>query len=373
MKSNKIIGQERVLEVLARSVTNGQLAHAYLFSGEYGIGKEAVAIEFSRFINCENTAKRPCGECRSCKWMDRLVHPDISLIFPLPTGKNEEKGDDPLAVLSEDTIETIRKQIHLKSRDLYHKIDISRANFIKVNSIREIRKEAALARHGGSWKIFIILDADLMNVEASNSLLKTLEEPPDNTILILVTSKQDLLLPTIVSRCRVIDFDLLEESDIVENLIKREGVTQENASAAASIANGSYLRAKEILLSDMDTYRTEVVGFLRLALSTRRIELAKEIERLSTSFDKKEADRWIRTLELWLRSAFIRREFGGDKKSPIFDDAELERFNEKFSSANLQKAQLAAESSIGLLYKNAYIPLVFLNLARNLRDSIAAT
>lgn len=370
MSWDRIIGQDRVKKLLWRSVQKNQVAHAYLFHGEYGVGKDAVAIEFARLLNCINRGDYACGACQSCRWINTLHHPDVFLIFPLPTGKNEESWDDPIAVLSDDAVSSIREQIHMKATDPYHRIEIPKANFIKINSIRQIRRESSLAQYERGRKIFIIINAEMMNAEASNSLLRTLEEPPGQTVLILTTAHKEQLLPTIISRCQVVDFDSLSEKDIEGNLIRRDGVDPGSAAAAAILSNGSFVRAREILSSDMEKYRIEVVQFLRLVLGSDRIKLAKEIERLCSEYERKDADRWLRTLELWLRSAFLLSKCGIETEKPVFKHEELTRFVKKYFFANLSRAQQDVERSIALLGKNVYIPLIFLDLGIALRSAI---
>ena len=109
--------------------------------------------------------------------MDSFQHPNIKLVFALPAGKNEKNGDDPINVLSDAQVADVRNQIQIKAKDPYYHIEIAKANFIKINSVRDIKREAGMSRIEEGRKIIIIFNADMMNAEASNSLLKTLEEP----------------------------------------------------------------------------------------------------------------------------------------------------------------------------------------------------
>ncbi|MBI3580412.1 MAG: hypothetical protein HY089_13490, partial [Ignavibacteriales bacterium] len=174
MSWDRVIGQERIKELLKRSIAGKTIAHAYLFYGAEGVGKDALAVEFARALNCVRGGTDACGECPSCKKVDLLQHPNIQLIFSLPVGKSEKSGDDPIEVLTQDQVETVQEQIRLKADNPYHRIEIPKSNFIKINSVRNLRREAALSGFEGGKKIFIVSNAEMMNAEASNSLLKTL-------------------------------------------------------------------------------------------------------------------------------------------------------------------------------------------------------
>src|SRR5512146_868617 len=114
---NAVIGQERVKDLLKRSLERRQLAHAYLFYGIRGVGKQAMAIEFAKTVLCQNAKVEACGECLSCRKAANLQHPDLNIVVPLPVGKNEKTGDDPIEVLETDQVQTITEQFALKSKD----------------------------------------------------------------------------------------------------------------------------------------------------------------------------------------------------------------------------------------------------------------
>lgn len=153
---------------LTTSHQNKRLGHGLLFHGAAGIGKNDFAIEFSHWLLCEQpTADKACGQCKSCLLIEAKSNPDLLTLYP------EEEG-----------------------------------KAIKVDQIRELIQKVALTSHGAGYRVIIISPADALNVNASNSLLKTLEEPPANTILILVSDKPSKLMATIRSRTQMIKFDL---------------------------------------------------------------------------------------------------------------------------------------------------------------------
>ncbi|MEX0602805.1 MAG: DNA polymerase III subunit delta', partial [Bacteroidota bacterium] len=371
MSWDSVIGQGRAKELLRRAVGRKQLAHAYLFSGIDGIGKDAFALELAKVLNCEQAGDQACGECSSCKKAGHLQHPNIRFVCALPVGKNEKLGDDPILTLPEDLLTEVQQQLRTKAADPYHRVGIPRANFIKVNSIRDVRREASLARHSEGRRVFIISRAEMMNAEAGNSLLKTLEEPPGSSVLILTTSMKERLLATIVSRCQHVQFDPLREEEIRDALMTRDGVPEEGAGLAAELAEGSYVRARELLSEDIQQVRQDVVAFLRMVLSGKTSSVLQEIERLNATDDKGVRDRWLRMLQVWLRDARLVKDRHPVRHVHEDAQADLERFVANFPKADLWLAHEVVDRSIALLNKNVYFPLIAASLAHQLKSILS--
>ena len=198
-------------------------------------------------------------------------------------------------------------------------------------------------------KIFIIFNADMMNTEASNSLLKTLEEPLPGTILLLTTSAKDRLLPTIVSRCQLIKCDLLSDAEIETALVARNSVDESIARLAAQLAN--------------------VVDFMRLVLGKRTTALIDAIDELASSTDRSGIERWLRFLQSWLRDVLLIQQ---KAQAPLLEDEKqsIESFVKNFQQANLIAAIQSVEKAIAHLDKNVYLHLILTLLAIDLRKNI---
>jgi len=369
MSWSAIVGQERVKALLQRILQSGQVAHAYLFYGPEGIGKDALVIEFAKTLLCTQGGIEACGVCLNCQRMNSFQHPNIKLVFALPVGKNEKNGDDPIDVLTEEQVAEIREQILMKAKDPYHRIEMTKANFLKINSVRDIKREAAMSRIEEGKKIFIILNVDMMNNEASNSLLKTLEEPLPGTILLLTTSAKDQLLPTIVSRCQLIKCDILAENDIEAALINRDGVEASVARLVAQLSNGSYSNARRLSVLNMTEERKDVVEFLRLVLGKRKTVLIDAIDELASSTDRSGIERWLKLLQSWLRDALLIQQ---RTHPPIMEDEKqsMDNFIRNFQHANLVAAIQSVEKAIAHLDNNVYLHLILTTLAIDLRKNI---
>ncbi|HVN47318.1 MAG TPA: DNA polymerase III subunit delta' [Bacteroidota bacterium] len=373
MSWNSVIGQTRVKQLLQKSLTSNRVAHAYLFYGPEGVGKDALALEFAKVLNCERQQAEACGECPSCKKMAALQHPNIKLIFALPVGKGEKQGDDPIGVLTENQITEIREQIEIKSRNPYHYIEIGKANFIKINSVREIKRESSLTQIETGKKIFIFLNAELMNTEAMNSLLKTLEEPLPNTVLLLTTSAKDQLLPTILSRCQLVQCDVLSNEEVCRALIERDGADPASAQLATQLAHGSYGTARKLLQKDVADERATAVEFVRFALSKRKNNVLKAIDELTASNDRASVERWLKLLQSWLRDGMVLRTQTNIPTINEPDRKSLENFITNFPHANLSAAQSAVERAIAQVDKNIYLSLILINLSIDLKRTLSET
>ncbi|MEX2116382.1 MAG: DNA polymerase III subunit delta' [Bacteroidota bacterium] len=370
MSWDRVIGQHRVKALLRRAVTSGQIAHAYLFEGPEGIGKDALVLEFAKVLNCLEKTPEACGHCNSCRRMDSLQHPNIRIIMALPAGKGETAGDDPLKGFTDEQMESIKAELAVKAQDPYHRISVSKANFIKVNSVREIRRQASLTASIAGRKVFVIFNADEMNLEASNSLLKTLEEPPGETVLLLTTARREQLLATILSRCQVVHCEPLTDAEVAQALVERDGIRDEEAAVIARLANGSYGTARLLASEDMLRMRGEVIQFVRLALGRSPVALLAHLEALVSGRERTDAERLLRLLQVWIHDALALRAEGSDGDRGANDD--LKRFIERFPRAALLAASASVERSIALLGKNVYLPLILTTLALDLQHSITS-
>jgi DNA polymerase-3 subunit delta' len=212
MSFDRIIGQNRPLRILRGILNTGRIPTTYLFSGERGIGKFTAALEFAKALNCENLkGGDPCDRCRSCMKSGSLNHPDLKIMAP-------EGG------------------------------------MIKVEQIRELEEFLSFTPYEGNKKIVIADDADSMNAYAENAFLKTLEEPPDESVIILVSSKPDKLAGTIRSRCLNIKFMTLPENELEKAsvVLGKKGI--DNTSRKLSMGRVGLLFDEEVLVKRNTAY-----------------------------------------------------------------------------------------------------------------------
>jgi DNA polymerase-3 subunit delta' len=196
-----IIGQERAVSLLQRSLETGTTAHAYLFVGPEHVGKMTLALNLACALNCE-TVERPCLECDSCKKIAAGNHADVQII-----GLTQNEADEE-------------------------------TKLIGIDQIKNIQHDASLPPFEGKQKVFIIDGAELMSTEAANCLLKTLEEPAEKVTFILLTTNDRRLLPTVISRCQHIELPPLSIDEETKALAVKAGIAPEKARLLAGLSHG---------------------------------------------------------------------------------------------------------------------------------------
>ena len=218
MSFKDIKGQDSAIRFLKNALKDKKTAHAYIFVGPSGIGKRIAALNFAKALNCGMPVQdEPCDRCASCKKIDTLNHPDIFIVRP--------KDDEA----------------------------------IKIERIRELTRHIGLKPYEGRSKICIIDDAHLMTQDASNALLKTLEEPPSDSILILLTNNMGGLLPTIISRAQAVRFFSLAPDIVKDILMKSYNVEEKRASVLSRLSGGRCDEALRYKNEDFFERRSQII------------------------------------------------------------------------------------------------------------------
>lgn len=262
----KIIGQERVKRTLNNFIQSQIFPQAFLFTGIDGVGKDNAAIQFAKALIIHSS---PRLADKSRRLIEQLQEPLIRLTFPLPRGKNEIDSSTPTEKLNQDELELVREEIEIKAANPYHKISIPKANSIKINSIRDIKRFLSMDYNEVGYRFIIITDAHSMNEEAQNALLKSLEEPPEKVIFVLTTSLVSKLRPTILSRCWRINFDPLSEESLVYILMKYFDVDKTTADEVAPFAMGSVQSALSLIDLDIRNLKEKTISILRYSFGRK--------------------------------------------------------------------------------------------------------
>ncbi len=273
MFNNEILGHDFQKNILMRAARDKMISNSYLFSGPDGIGKKLIAIEFAKLINCQSGRTinidahegKKC-DCGSCSKVDKGIHPDVIYV--------QYEG--------------------VKS--------------IKVEQIREGVEEALfLKSFEGKFKVVIVDEADRMSSSAQNAFLKTLEEPPPSSVIILITSAPDSLLPTIQSRCQLINFNSLPNELVYEELKKREDLTSDQALICSKLSGGSLGKAL-MIDAKLIEWRKELIEYLinlKPNSGIRIIGLAEYMPIASTPEDAEKMDLTLEFISLWLRDLIL--------------------------------------------------------------------
>lgn len=276
----KIKGQNRAITILQHAIMQKKVAQSYLFYGPEGVGKHLTAIYFAMALNCYVTGeKRPCGVCNSCKKFLNYEHPDFIYLFPAPKSDISTEGE----IKDKKILDEYKSYIVNKREAPYREFTFSSTTSIRIDQIRYLQHRISVSPNEAKYKIYLIDHAEQMTTEAANAFLKTLEEPPSNSIIILTTTKVNSLLPTILSRCQKIPFYPVATSLIEEELRLRFGGLSETAYRLyARHANGNLERAfclaEEGKIDSLD----KVVAFLEVVLAQDDLKMIQLLTKIKT-------------------------------------------------------------------------------------------
>ncbi len=324
------LGHEKAINTLRRALDEGRVSHAYLFVGPQGVGKMTLAMDLARMVNCVEQGERPCGACVQCRRIADGLHADVRVIS---LGVNERDGRTRTA--------------------------------ITIDQVREVQREASLKPYEGSYRVFVFDGAERLSDEAANSLLKILEEPPEQVILVLLAPEASALLPTITSRCQTVELHPLPLSKVAQELESRHGADSETAVEIARLSRGMpgwafrAAASPEMLASRAETLAT-VERVTRGALEERFAYAAE----LATRFGRGRESVY-QTLELWLewwRDALVIKEGVADYVTNLSRMDELRSIAERLAPAQIVGAIKAVQKAVEHLERNVNARLALENL-----------
>mgnify|MGYP001048542429 FL=1 len=259
-----IVGQEQLREHLENAVRTGKVSHAYIINGERNAGKEFIAKTFAMAVQCENRQDvEPCGECHSCKQALSGNHPDIIFIT------HEKPGT------------------------------------IGVDDIRrQINGDVAIKPYSGPKKIYIVSEGEKMTVQAQNALLKTLEEPPEYAVILILTDNVNTLLPTILSRCVVLNMKPVRDAQIKEYLMENMGIPDYKADICVAFARGNVGKARLLANSEeFDKVKEEAITLLKYIGEMELHEIVAAIKKINEY--KFDVNDYMDILSIWYRDVLL--------------------------------------------------------------------
>lgn len=300
MTWNDVVGLTQLTDNLQNAIKHNKISHAYLIQGEKLSGKRMIADIFARALQCEAgkassehqetlfempseaTGPRPCNQCRSCKQAINGNHPDIIYV-------THEKP-----------------------------------NVISVDNIRQqVNGDIDIKPYSGDYKIYIIDEAEKMNVQAQNALLKTLEEPPSYAVILLLATRAEAMLQTILSRCVVLNTKPVPEDLIKHYLMQKVEIPDYRASICASFARGNVGRAIELASNEVfDHMKSSVLGLLKHITELETNQIAAEVKKITE--EKFDTNDYLDLCFIWYRDVLLYKACGGFGSScPVIFKEEL--------------------------------------------------
>ena len=366
MTLDVLAAQSRIWERLSQISISKQVGGAYLFSGPTGCGKESLAIRFAQLLNCETSSEKPCDICPSCQRFHQLQHEKLKLIFPLPAvRKKKDDGSDTSSTIGKRDMELVTEAIAKKAEDQFYKIKIPKSNRILIQSIRELRKTLYLKIEPSGRKIVLIFDAHLLSVgmgEAANALLKILEEPPENTTMILVTDHVELLLPTILSRCQRIGIPRLNDM-FIRDWLQMKMVKDSEIQLLAGISQGNIHQSRFLISQPIGDILKLVNGLVKIISNDNPDHWRKFTQTYSRLAHQNSATLLFhfRMLKIWFRSANrLARSIDDILHETSFKPG-MERLISTNPNADFSAITFELEDAILAIPMNLYMPLILTN------------
>ncbi len=268
---NSFLGNARVVEILRRAIRKDRLPHAMIFSGPQGVGKCTLAVLLAQYLNCPSpTGESGCGSCPVCVRIGAVIETRFLKCLSLKEGS--------FCGSCENCAERSRRHPDVRIIEPgWDEKGRRRKTTISIEQVREMIAEVNYQPFEARYRVMILDPADLMTNEAHNSLLKTLEEPPSRTIMILVTTNPYVLLDTIRSRARSLEFGGISQQVIEDYLTVREGRTPEEARLAAVFSGGSLGAALSFNTGEYKEVRAQALRFVSLLLKKGRFSDASAL------------------------------------------------------------------------------------------------
>lgn len=258
-----IVGQEQIKEHLQNALESGKISHAYIINGEKSSGKEFIAKVFAMALQCETGGTEPCQECHSCKQALTSNQPDIIRV------------------------------IHEKP------------NTISVDDIRvQINNDVAIKPYSSHYKVYILNEAEKMTPQAQNALLKTLEEPPEYAVILLLTANVNSLLPTILSRCVVLNMKPVSDTQVKKYLMEQLQIPDYKAEVCVAFARGNVGKAKSLATSeDFENVKNEALSLLKYIKDMELHEIIAAIKKITEY--KLEIKDYLDIMAIWYRDILL--------------------------------------------------------------------
>lgn len=328
MSFEDIKGQDKAIGVLREDLRQSRLAHGYLFLGPEGVGKKLVAKTLAKTVNCQQESQDSCNQCVSCLKIEKNQHPDVHLIdASTPVNLDHERIQS----------------------------DTGNSEAIKINHIRQLQKDIGLRPYEGKQKIFIIDNAHNLTPAASNALLKILEEPPGDSLLILVSAKPVLLFKTIISRCRVVKFYSLTRAKLKDILRKDYSLDEHLAHFLAYFCEGRVGCALKLKDTDIMRDKNGVINQFIISKNTNLDDFSiKDRERLRI---------YLNILAAWFRDIYLIKigtSYGElinlDRKTELLESIK------QFSFSDLDGILKSISDSLLYLQQNVNVKLLLSDL-----------
>ncbi|HPO65135.1 MAG TPA: DNA polymerase III subunit [Bacteroidales bacterium] len=372
MKFSDVVGQSAIKNRLRQMVKENRIPHALLFTGSEGTGGLPMAWAFAQYVMCfHRTETDSCGSCPACKKTEKLVHPDLHFVFPII---NPGDGKAPVSdhyMVQWRTALTSNPYLTLNQWVETIGSENKQASIFEAESSRILEK-VMYKPFESSYKILIIWLAEKMNVHCANKLLKIIEEPPQDTLFLLVAEDTDAILPTILSRCQQIYLPPIDAESLREALIFRGHIDESRLNNIVRIAKGSYLRAQQLFEKNEEEERwfEPFVNLMRMAYKaqiTGLMDWASEMASVG-----REKQKQFLTYALHLIRENYALTTAGNEVTYLTENAFgfSKNFHPYVNDKNIELLAEQFESAIFQIEHNGNAKIIFLDVALQVSKAI---
>ncbi len=360
MLFSEIIGQDTVKQQLVKMVQSNRLSHAIMLFGQEGVGKKALAHAFAQYIICSNKQEGDaCGHCDNCRKAQKLTHPDIHYSYPVIKRKSTDKH-----VVSSDFIDYWRS-IHLETPYFTHQkwtahIESgTKQTMIHVDEGNEIIKFLNFKPSEAEYRVVMVWLAEKMNTITANTLLKTLEEPGEKTVLILIVENTDFILPTILSRLQTVYVPPIQNEDMIKGLQEQYNCGEDLIRFAAHYAKGRFPLAVEALeqSEEQKRYLDWFIQYMRLSYSNKMLELIDLNEEI-VKYDKNDTLSFLKYALRYIRDNFMMNQNGNQHVVLIEEEFNFaSKFSRFITPNNIDRIYHIFTDSINHISRNANVKI----------------
>ena len=375
MISTDLLLNKKNWKRLIHSWKTGKLPHALLFHGPAGSGKEGHALELAGLLNCTASENdEPCGICPSCKKTKSFQHGSVKLILPLPRGKIKSSDDPITKAFSDSLLKEYLEMLKEKEADPYYSIRVPGANTILINSIRDLKHDVSLSTINNEWRVILIFQAEKLCIpspEAAHALLKVLEEPPERTLFILVSSQPGAILDTIHSRCQSFYFPPIS-TQVLEEQLQESGEDMVQAAVMARISGGNLGLSRELMQNSTDLME-KLYTFLNACFSNDPAVWEKCIDttsRLKTK-DISQMEQLFRCAVLFFRDLLYYSATNSDDEIIYKNQmSKIDKLSKSHPEADWHSCIQHIENTQNYISRNGYLPLQIICMILDIQKSL---
>jgi DNA polymerase-3 subunit delta' len=364
MNFSDIIGQNDIKNLLINSVNQNRISHAQLFLGEEGYGSLPLALAYAKYIMCTNRKDNDsCGECASCKKIEKYQHPDLHFVFPVVTPKNKSVPVSDTFI--KEWREFLINNPYGTYNDWLNTLDAENAQaIIRVDEGKEIIKKLSLKSYESEYKIMIIWFPEKMNQQTANKLLKLIEEPPEKTLFFLVSQNSQQIISTILSRTQLIKIKRISENELFKGLIQKHQLPEDKARQISRLSEGIYTNAKEHIESSVDAEQNfeYFVNMMRLSYSGKLIDIIKWVDEIAKAGREKQKAFLTYGLRMIRENLILNQNQSGISRLMDKELSFAEKFSPFIHSENSPYISTELNTAFTHISRNANAKVVFLDL-----------